>query len=742
MPKSTFAELRAKAPQNRFPDWLFVRNEASSPNAEIYIYNSIGKSLYDEGGTSADDFRRELEQIPRGRPINVRLNSPGGNVWDGMAIYRQLNNRKEDVTCYVDGTAASITAIIACAGKKTKVHKGSTMMVHASESICGGNKTNMRISMEKLEAHDRAIAGIIADKTGKSQDEVMAILNQGELWMGGEAAIAFGLADELIKDGEITNEAKSIDLTAYRRVPEWLTDPNNQSASGREQKGNEMDKSQIIALLKQHGVEVSNDATTEQLLAKLNEVMNKAKAPAQPSAPAQAPAAPAAAAPVAPQNVVDLQTQVANITKQLEGERKDRITKAVQACVDEGRIPVAQAEAWTRRAMTDETVLNDLRAMPNTLPGAEPVDAADVRVVNESARNVLKAIASHIISNQNGGPCPKAFETAVPRNQAIGMIYRKERDNIIQVMNAVATNTIPADLKRVLILNETVRAFARRVVALRMFASVFENIPQLQGTDEAVVTYFPLQTAASSNFDPAVGYVFGQNTTTSSKKITFDRRKYQPMDFSSQEFARQPYFDVVRLGQMNAEKLAFDILLDVLSIVTAANFGAPAIKIAPETYTSDDITKLGGICTDADWPDAGRGLFVNTTVDTSLKGDPAYKLAQNIAGTEVLRDGKLPMQLGGFEYATMPRFPENGEGLVGFAAFMSAILFAAAPVAPAPDVRAQLSAYEMATDPGTGISMNYRAWGDPDGDRSKRIFESAYGFAAGEAAAIKRLTKV
>jgi len=95
--------------------------------------------------------------------------------------------------------------------------------------------------------------------------------------------------------------------------------------------------------------------------------------------------------------------------------------------------------------------------------------------------------------------------------------------------------------------------------------------------------------------------------------------------------------------------------------------------------------------------------------------------------------------LSGFEYAWMPNLPTNSEKLIGFACFMSGILAAFCPVEPSPEVRTALSAYEIVTDPASGISLNYRAWGDPDLDRSKQVIECAYGYVAGEAAAIKRI---
>jgi hypothetical protein len=364
---------------------------------------------------------------------------------------------------------------------------------------------------------------------------------------------------------------------------------------------------------------------------------------------------------------------------------------------------------------------------------------ANIITKNTSVQNALNEIQNNV---GKGGQ--SSFETAHERSHRNSEVYAESRDKILPVVNAAAANSIDAGLKRVLILQETVRDFAVRVLPLRLFSTVFENVP-LQGTDEVEVPYYPLQAAASSDFaegDNAGGggYQFGQATNTSAKKITVNKRKYQPLDYSSQTFRRQPWFDAVRLGKINAEKLGVDILTDILSVITAAGYGAAVKNIPVSGYTSDDIIELKGIATKANWPEQSRVLIVDSDLEVALQKDSAYKLALNIGTAEVIQSGKFP-NLSGFSFASMPNFPTNGENLVGIIAFASAIAAAFAPVAPAAGVRQQLVAYEMATDLGTGISLNYRHWGVAQQDRDYEVIESAYGYAPVIAAALKRLTK-
>ena len=123
--------------------------------------------------------------------------------------------------------------------------------------------------------------------------------------------------------------------------------------------------------------------------------------------------------------------------------------------------------------------------------------------------------------------------------------------NIMEVMNA---NTISAGLKRQVLLQEIMRAFARRLLPLKAFSSVFSGIP-LQGTNVVEVPYFPLVSTASTDFVTANGYVMG-DSTHSTKTVTVNKRKYQPIRFTSDELTRQPALNLMKIGEAKAEKLA------------------------------------------------------------------------------------------------------------------------------------------------------------------------------------------
>lgn len=433
----------------------------------------------------------------------------------------------------------------------------------------------------------------------------------------------------------------------------------------------------------------------------------------------------------------ELTNKIETIQSRLNIERRLRIESTINDLVYNCQLTAGEADKAIVRALADETYLAELQSRPQVLPGGAPLNFSSVHTTNDSVRNALGEITKNV---GKGGQ--DSLYNAAERSRRASQVYVESRDRILPVLNAAAANTIDAGLKRVLILNETVRDFATRVLPLRLFSTVFENVP-LQGTDQVVVPYYPLQAAASQDFVDSdgtggTGYQFGQATQTNSKTITVNKRKYQPLDYSSSEFRRQPWFDAARLVKINAEKLAVDILKDILSVIVAANYG-PAVKNIPAAgYSSDDIVDLKTIADNLNWPDAGRALIVDSSIGNSLAKDPDYKLALNIGTPSVTQRGTFP-NLSGFDYAWMPNFPNNGENLLGVIAYASALGAAFAPVDPAAGVRQQLVAYEIATDTATGISLNYRHWGAAQADRDFEVIESAYGYAPFLANALQRL---
>ena len=134
--------------------------------------------------------------------------------------------------------------------------------------------------------------------------------------------------------------------------------------------------------------------------------------------------------------------------------------------------------------------------------------------------------------------------------------------------------------------------------------------------------------------------------------------------------------------------------------------------------------------------DSPRGMLLKSSYMANVKKDIKSSGGLSNFGFSAL--GELPNLLG-FGFSKFNRLPHNNEKLQGFVVYPSAIMVALAPIPPTANVMKQLSTYTTYTDPQTGLTLEYRAWGDADTDASKEIIECNYGFGVGEKAALKRI---
>jgi ATP-dependent protease ClpP protease subunit len=155
----------------------------------------IGQSWYDEDAVTAGDLARTLDQIgPNG--IDLRINSGGGDVFDGIAMHAMLLEHPSDVEAHVDGIAASAASFIAMAGGTVKVHRMAKMMIHNAAGLAWGNKAVLRELADVLEEIDVTIAQEYADRSGRPADEWAGYMD-AETWFSAAKAVELGLADEV-----------------------------------------------------------------------------------------------------------------------------------------------------------------------------------------------------------------------------------------------------------------------------------------------------------------------------------------------------------------------------------------------------------------------------------------------------------------------------------------------------------------------------------------------------------------
>lgn len=210
-----------KPPENA-ADWYRIVNSADDlDETDIYVYDAIGGWF----GMYADDFIRDLKDIGT-RKINLRINSPGGSVFEGIAIANALRSHPASVTVYVDALAASIASVIALAGDRLVMMPQSQLMIHDASGACYGNAEDMEYMVGLLNKQSDNIADAYADRAGGTSDEWRDLM-KAETWYSAKEAVAAGLADEVMpfppkkEDEEKPAPASARmetnwDLTAYR----------------------------------------------------------------------------------------------------------------------------------------------------------------------------------------------------------------------------------------------------------------------------------------------------------------------------------------------------------------------------------------------------------------------------------------------------------------------------------------------------------------------------------------------
>lgn len=218
LPKSRFRfELSALALERWTPT---VQAAAADPATSITIYDQIGEDWWTGEGTTAKRISGALRAIGDNH-ATVYINSPGGDVFEGLAIYNLLREHKAGVTVKVVGVAASAAAIIAMAGSRVEVGRAGFLMIHNSWTVAAGNRHDFREAADWLEPFDKTQADIFAAKTGDSPESIAKMLD-AETWMGGQEAVDLGFADGLLPADEVAQGEEPASAATVRRLENSL----------------------------------------------------------------------------------------------------------------------------------------------------------------------------------------------------------------------------------------------------------------------------------------------------------------------------------------------------------------------------------------------------------------------------------------------------------------------------------------------------------------------------------------
>lgn len=197
-----------------------IKNKTET-TAEILLYGSIGESYFGDS-ISAKQFSDELKKIPNTvKNIVLRVNSPGGSVFDGMTIYERLKAHPAKVTAYVDGLAASIASIIIMAADEVIVGDGAFVMIHKPLAPVYGNAIEHERIIDILDKIENQMVSIYAKKTGMSRQEISSAL-ASETWYNADESIENGFAQKKIEASSNIQIAASMieDCNWFKKKPE------------------------------------------------------------------------------------------------------------------------------------------------------------------------------------------------------------------------------------------------------------------------------------------------------------------------------------------------------------------------------------------------------------------------------------------------------------------------------------------------------------------------------------------
>jgi ATP-dependent Clp protease protease subunit len=212
-------DVAALAKPDAFDRWTAGLRAAAPGDNVITMYEVIGEDWWTGGGVTVAKVDQQLNAIGAANPVEVHINSPGGDMFEGIAIYNRLLEHKGAITVKVMGLAASAASIIAMAGQQVLIGPASFLMIHNCWVVAMGDRHALADVATWLEPFDQAMAGVYATRSGQSAADIAAWMD-AETWMNGQLAVERGFANGLLSEADIAEDAdasaKARDTNAVR----------------------------------------------------------------------------------------------------------------------------------------------------------------------------------------------------------------------------------------------------------------------------------------------------------------------------------------------------------------------------------------------------------------------------------------------------------------------------------------------------------------------------------------------
>lgn len=200
------AEVRFDISDSALKRWdSTIKAAASDESNTINIFGVIGEDFWTGDGWTAKRVSGLLRYIGADQDVVVNINSPGGDMFEGLAIYNLLREHRGKVTTQVLGVAASAASVVAVGGDEVKIARAGFFMIHNAWAMIAGNRHQLREFADTLEPFDKAMSDIYSARTGSDIEE-MAELMDNESWIGGSDAVDQGFADSLLASDEVGHD--------------------------------------------------------------------------------------------------------------------------------------------------------------------------------------------------------------------------------------------------------------------------------------------------------------------------------------------------------------------------------------------------------------------------------------------------------------------------------------------------------------------------------------------------------
>lgn len=207
-----------------------IRLEAAGTEASLYIYDFVGQDFWGEG-VSARSVQKDLEALKDIEVLHVYINSPGGDVFDGVTIFNLISRVRARKVVHIDGLAASIASVIAMAGDEIEIASNGMMMIHDPWAFAMGSADELRKTADVLDTIRDTIAGTYVARTGGARDEIVALMAD-ETWMDADEAVERGFADRKV-EATRAEDLTRFDLQAmgFRHPPQAVAETPDMPAT-------------------------------------------------------------------------------------------------------------------------------------------------------------------------------------------------------------------------------------------------------------------------------------------------------------------------------------------------------------------------------------------------------------------------------------------------------------------------------------------------------------------------------